>query len=62
MSRVYSFSVKTAEAEELIENLKAECDRKKLNFSAVLVGIIKENIDAKNRRAAKGRNSKRAPA
>jgi hypothetical protein len=50
--RVYSFSVKHQTDVELIEQIKADCDRRKQNFSAVLLELIKEARDERVRTAS----------
>jgi len=50
--KVYSFSVKKLQDIELIEQLRAECDTKKQNFSAILLGLVKEALDARSRAAS----------
>lgn len=50
--KVYSFSVKRPDDVELIEKLREDCDRNKQNFSAVLVSLVKESLDARARTAS----------
>lgn len=50
--KVYSFSVRHQTDMELIEQLRTECDAKKQNFSAVLVSLVKEALDARARAAS----------
>lgn len=52
--KVYSFSVKRPDDVELIEKLREECDKNKQNFSAVLVSLVKESLDARARTASQG--------
>lgn len=50
--RVYSFSVKRPEDVELMEKLKEECERNRQNFSAVLVNLVRESLDARLKAAS----------
>ncbi len=52
--KVYSFSVRHASDVELMEQLRRECDAKKQNFSAVLIALVKESLDARARTASQG--------
>lgn len=51
--RVYSFSVKRPEDVELMEKLKEQCERNRQNFSAVLVNLVRESVDARLKAASK---------
>lgn len=52
--KVYSFSVRHASDVELMEQLRRECDAKKQNFSAVLIALVKESLDARARATSQG--------